>query len=61
MGCTDGVSGFNHFGLPGALNAILYGLIGRAFVRINSESPLGLVPGAGWNLELVSQAKCQFI
>jgi hypothetical protein len=56
MGCTDGVSGFNHFGSPGALNAILYGLIGRAFVRINSESSLGLVPGAGGDLEFVSQA-----
>ena len=42
--------------MPGALNAILDGLIGRAFVRINSESPLGLVPGAGWNLEFIGQA-----
>jgi hypothetical protein len=42
--------------LPGALNAILDRLIGRAFVRINSESSLGLVPGAGWNLEFISQA-----
>ena len=56
MGCTDGVSDFSHFGLPGALNAILDGLIGRAFIRINGESSLGLVPGAGWNLEFISQA-----
>ncbi len=56
MGCSDGISGFSHFGLPGALNAILYGLIGRAFVCINSESPLGLVSGAGWNPEFVGQA-----
>jgi len=42
--------------LPGALNAILDGLIGRAFVRIHDERSLGLVPGAGWNLEFVSQA-----
>ena len=56
MGCTDGVSGFSHFGLPGALNAILDGLIGRAFIRINGESSLGLVPGAGWNPEFVGQA-----
>jgi len=41
--------------LPGALNAILDRLIGRAFVRINSESSLGLVPGAGWNLEFIGQ------
>jgi hypothetical protein len=45
-----------HFSLPGALDAIPDGLIGRAFVRINSESSLGFVPGAGWNLEFVSQA-----
>jgi len=56
MGCTDGVSGFNHVGLPGAVNAILDGLVSRAFIRINSESSLGLVPGAGGNLEFVGQA-----
>jgi hypothetical protein len=42
--------------LPGALNAVSDRLIGRAFVGINSESPLGLVPGPGWNLEFVGQA-----
>jgi hypothetical protein len=42
--------------LPGALNAALDGLIGRAFVRIHSESTLGLVPGAGGDLEFVGQA-----
>jgi hypothetical protein len=56
MGCIDGVSGFSHFRLPGALNAVPDRLIGRAFIRIDSESPLGLVPGAGWNPELVGQA-----
>jgi hypothetical protein len=38
------------------VNAILDRLIGRAFVRIHSEGSLGLFPGAGWNLEFVSQA-----
>jgi len=42
--------------MPGALNATLDGLIGRAFVRIHRESSLGLVPGAGGDLEFVSQA-----
>jgi len=42
--------------LPGALNATLDGLIGRALVRINSERSLGLVPRAGWDLEFVGQA-----
>jgi len=42
--------------LPGALNAILDGLIGRAFVRINSESSLGLVPAADGDIEFVSEA-----
>jgi len=42
--------------LPGALNAIFDGRIGRAFVCINSESPLVLFPGTGRDLEFVSQA-----
>jgi len=50
------VSGFSHFSLPGALNAVSDRLIGRASVGINSESPLGLFPGPGWNLEFVGQA-----
>ena len=52
----EGGSGFSHFSLPGALNAVSDRLIGRAFVRINSESPLGLAPGPGWNPEFVGQA-----
>jgi hypothetical protein len=56
MGCTDGISGFNHFGLPRALDATLDGLIGRAFVRIHCQGPFGLIPGAGGDLEFVSQA-----
>jgi len=53
---VDEGSGFSHLGLPGALDAAFHRLVSRAFVRINSESSLGLVPGAGWNLEFVSQA-----
>jgi hypothetical protein len=49
-------SDFDHVSLPGALDAILDRLIARAFVRIHGECSLGLFPGAGWNLESVSQA-----
>jgi hypothetical protein len=38
------------------LNAIPDRLIGRAFVRIHRESSLGFFPGAGRDLEFVSQA-----
>jgi hypothetical protein len=38
------------------LNTVSDGLIGRAFVGIHSKGPLGLVPGAGGDLEFVSQA-----
>jgi hypothetical protein len=52
----QGASPFCHFCLPGALNTVSDGLIGRAFVGIHGEGPLGLVPGAGGDLEFVSQA-----
>jgi hypothetical protein len=42
--------------LPGALDAILDRLVAWAFVRIHGECSLGFFPGAGWNLEFVSQA-----
>jgi hypothetical protein len=38
------------------LNTVSDGLVGRAFVGIHGEGPLGLVPGAGGDLEFVSQA-----
>jgi hypothetical protein len=42
--------------LPSALDAPLDGLVGRAFVGIHGEGPLGLVPGAGGDLEFVGHA-----